>query len=295
MSQSTLLDLPSPTVALYEDRPATTSREVAKFFGKPHDDVLKSIRRLIDATPENFRLGNFSESSYINEQGKEQPMFILYRDGLMLLIMGYTGKKAMAIKLAFLEAFAALEAQVRAMPHPSLPPAPRPRSTAIDRTSLRALVTAWSKISKMPQTVLWPQICAHFLLDQINDLPVERIPDALAWVQMKIDDVQQRALPEVSHSTPCANITIDTKTYAQGRKLFERLEKLMKDFDTAKSFVLLWGNPGTRLMRLSPEKKALYDNATDAIRMSLCGLNMAQLGLRAAMRIRADHDFAAND
>lgn len=103
-----------------------------------------------------------------------------------------------------------LDRMTAQQPHPSLPPAPRPRSTAIDRTSLRALVTAWSKISKMPQTVLWPQICAHFLLDQINDLPVERIPDALAWVQMKIDSMP-KALPafsqEPSYHEQCAAIT----------------------------------------------------------------------------------------
>lgn len=103
-----------------------------------------------------------------------------------------------------------LDRMTAQQPYPSLPPAPRPRSTAIDRTSLRALVTAWSKISKRPQGVLWPQICAHFLLDEINDLPVERIPDAITWVQAKIDSLP-KALPAVSskpsYYEQCAAIT----------------------------------------------------------------------------------------
>lgn len=37
----------------------------------------------------------FSESSYFNEQNKEQPMFLMNRDGFSLLVMGFNGKKAM--------------------------------------------------------------------------------------------------------------------------------------------------------------------------------------------------------
>lgn len=103
MSQSTLISMPSPTVALYEDRPATTSLEVAKFFGKRHNDVLRDIRNISDVTPQDFRLRNFAQTSYSNEQGAEQPLFLLFRDGFMLLVMGYTGKKAMQIKITYSE------------------------------------------------------------------------------------------------------------------------------------------------------------------------------------------------
>lgn len=53
------------------------SRYVAKFFEKRHDDVLKSIRNL-DCS-EEFRLRNFAESSYKNEQGKKQPCYCMTR------------------------------------------------------------------------------------------------------------------------------------------------------------------------------------------------------------------------
>ena len=39
-------------------------------------------------------------------------MYIIYRDGFMLLVMGYTGKKALAIKLAYIEAFNAMEEEL---------------------------------------------------------------------------------------------------------------------------------------------------------------------------------------
>lgn len=56
---------------------------VAKMFEKRHDDVLRSIRNL-DCS-EEFRLRNFAESSYRNEQGKKQPCFNMTRDGFVFL------------------------------------------------------------------------------------------------------------------------------------------------------------------------------------------------------------------
>lgn len=107
MSQSTLISPPSPTVALYNDRPATTSREVAKFFGKRHDHVVRDIRNLIANTPKTFHAPNFGEMFEDVEIGngavRQDAVFLLFRDGFMLLVMGYTGKKAMQIKIAYSE------------------------------------------------------------------------------------------------------------------------------------------------------------------------------------------------
>lgn len=69
---------------------------VAKMFEKRHDDVLRSIRNL-DCS-EEFRLRNFAESSYRNEQGKKQPCFNMTRDGFVFLAMGYRGKKSCTIQ-----------------------------------------------------------------------------------------------------------------------------------------------------------------------------------------------------
>ena len=71
-------------------------------------------------------------------------------------------------------------------------------STADDRKPLRSLVHAWAQIAGTSHTALWPQVKAHFQLARIDDLPVEWIGDALAFVQGKIDG-QPKALPEVKH------------------------------------------------------------------------------------------------
>lgn len=88
-------------------RAITTSRNVAEIFGKRHDDVLKAIRKLECSS--EFRLGNFAESSYKNEQNKTQPQYLMTRDGFTILAMGFTGKEAMKFKEGYIKQFNAME------------------------------------------------------------------------------------------------------------------------------------------------------------------------------------------
>ena len=110
MSQCELMPMPAPSVMLHNGRPATTSLEVAKFFKKRHDVVLRDVRNTIDNCPESFSTHNFVGANYIDDQAKNRPMFIIFKDGFTLLVMGYTGPEAMRFKLAYIEAFNALEA-----------------------------------------------------------------------------------------------------------------------------------------------------------------------------------------
>ena len=84
-----------------------TSLDVAETFGKEHRRVLQDIRDL--KCSEEFRLHNFVQSSYVNEQGHNQSMFIMAKDGFTLLAMGYTGEKAMKFKEAYINQFNQME------------------------------------------------------------------------------------------------------------------------------------------------------------------------------------------
>lgn len=125
MSQALLLSTPVPTVSVHAGRPATTSLDVAKFFGKRHGNVVRDVYQLIDNTPETFSRLNFELASYLDEQAKNRPMFIIYRDGFTLLAMGYTGPEAIRFKLAYIEAFNRMEAELAKRNRPALPAAPR--------------------------------------------------------------------------------------------------------------------------------------------------------------------------
>ena len=125
MSQALLLSDPVPPVSVHDGRPAVTSREVSRYFNKRHDAVLRDIAAITSNCPESFSAHNFVGASYLDEQAKNRPMYIIHRDGFMLLVMGYTGKKALALKLAYIEAFNRMEAELAKRNRPTLPAAPR--------------------------------------------------------------------------------------------------------------------------------------------------------------------------
>ena len=90
-----------------------SSRQVAKNFGKEHKHVLESVRTILAA--ENSATKFFYESTYDN-RGKEYPEYLMNRDGFSLLVMGFTGSKALEWKVRYIQAFNAMEAKL-AMEH----------------------------------------------------------------------------------------------------------------------------------------------------------------------------------
>ena len=74
--------------------PAMSSLEIARITGKPHNDVLKDIRRILEEA--QIGLGQFSQS-YRNAQNKEQPCYLLPRRECDLVVSGYSVKYRLAI------------------------------------------------------------------------------------------------------------------------------------------------------------------------------------------------------
>jgi Rha family phage regulatory protein len=94
-----------------KNQAVTTSLIVSEVFGKGHDKVLRDIRNL--GCSEEFRLANFGESTYLNNQNKEMPMFYMNKKGFTLLAMGYTGKEAMKFKEAYIDQFEKMEEELK--------------------------------------------------------------------------------------------------------------------------------------------------------------------------------------
>lgn len=90
----------------------TTSRDVAEVFGKRHADVLRDIENL--GCSEDFRKRNFAFSEYkVESNNKTYHEYIMTRDGFTLLVMGYTGEKAMQFKEAYIRAFNEMEQELK--------------------------------------------------------------------------------------------------------------------------------------------------------------------------------------
>lgn len=83
----------------------TTSLKVAEYFGKAHKNVLRAIKRLeVECSP-NFSRLNFEPVEYIDKKGEMRLMYNVTRDGWMMLVMGFTGHAATAIKESYISAF----------------------------------------------------------------------------------------------------------------------------------------------------------------------------------------------
>jgi len=105
---------PAPTknelVFIENDKPITTSRLIARTFGKQHAHVLRDLQNL--GCSEEFNQSNFGLISYNDKYGREQKEFHVTKDGFTMLAFGYTGEKAMKFKEAYIGRFNLMEKEL---------------------------------------------------------------------------------------------------------------------------------------------------------------------------------------
>lgn len=87
--------------------PVVNSRDVAEVFEKRHADVLRDIDTLTNSTNANLRW--FRQTEYQDAKGEMRPSFKLTRQGFTLLVMGWTGERAIEFKVRYIQAFDAME------------------------------------------------------------------------------------------------------------------------------------------------------------------------------------------
>ena len=128
-------------VTVYNHQLVTDSRKVAAHFNKRHDHVIRDIDTLVRGLPKNGDTQRmFYKTTYVNAQnGQTYPMYLMNRDGFSLLVMGFTGAKALEWKLKFLEAFNAME---KAIKTPQITPNPHYRTRMIKTAVKDAADTA---------------------------------------------------------------------------------------------------------------------------------------------------------
>lgn len=129
---------PMPYIFVRNGSFFTSSLDIAKHFDRPHKDVLRAIDRVLDDCGKEFGERNFALSSYLTEQNKELRAYDLTRDGFVLVAMGFTGSAAVKWKIAYIDAFNSMEAEVRRL-LPSLPDNITTRLCRIE-DDMRALV-----------------------------------------------------------------------------------------------------------------------------------------------------------
>lgn len=91
--------------------PVVNSRDVAERFEKRHDHVLRDIEILVNSTAPD--LGWFRRTEYRDAKGEMRVSFNLTRQGFVLLGMGWTGERIMAFKVSYIQAFDAMEEELK--------------------------------------------------------------------------------------------------------------------------------------------------------------------------------------
>ncbi|WP_449460498.1 Rha family transcriptional regulator [Streptococcus suis] len=91
---------------------------VAEVFEKRHDHVIRDIRKIAapnSGVSQEFINRNFAMGSYMDKQNQKRPCYYLTRDGFTLLVMGYTGTKAMKFKEMYIKRFNEMEAFIQTL------------------------------------------------------------------------------------------------------------------------------------------------------------------------------------
>lgn len=99
-------------VTNYNGTIVVSSRDVARDFGKEHNDTKKRIRELVRDMGE-ISHNYFVPSEYKDSLNRTQEEYLLTRDGFSLLVMGFTGAPALKWKLKYIDAFNKMEQALR--------------------------------------------------------------------------------------------------------------------------------------------------------------------------------------
>lgn len=107
------IELFQKLVSAQEGEVFTTSRQIAELFGKEHFNVLRAIDNL--ECDDEFTKLNYEFCFESNElqNGKPLRYVNMTKDGMVFLVMGFTGKKAAQFKLLYIRAFNWMVDQIR--------------------------------------------------------------------------------------------------------------------------------------------------------------------------------------
>ena len=161
----------------------SSEEKVSRVYRRNADEFTADMTQVIEISPE-ARFGLLGSAGRCR---------IFSLRGCHLLAMFARTPVAKAFRKWVLDVLDRLAAQERAalpeVPHIAITP-----STAASRKPLEKLVKVWARQSGLIVGDCWTMLNAAFNLQSITELPEEWIPDAIAWVQGKIDALP-KALP----------------------------------------------------------------------------------------------------
>lgn len=116
----------NPEFDLYEKdfHALCDSLQVAESFEKEHKEILKTLEgetrdgKHVNGLIDDLRESGvntpdyFIKTTYKDSRNRTQPKYLMTRDGFVLLAMGFTGRRALRFKLAYINRFNRMEAYI---------------------------------------------------------------------------------------------------------------------------------------------------------------------------------------
>src|SRR6056297_1984405 len=108
-----MLDI-QKSITIKYGKPLISSRTIAKVFEKEKFIVMRDIREILKKVTPEFAESNFVLSAYkAGKPARRYDEYLITKDGFVILVMGYTGEKAMKFKEAYIKAFNDMESFIK--------------------------------------------------------------------------------------------------------------------------------------------------------------------------------------
>lgn len=175
----------TPVVTVVDGNVTTLSTDVATFFGKRHDNVIRDIEN-IRATLDPSRLLNFEETEVTRESPLKKGTLIkskayrLTRDGFTFLAMGFTGARAQEFKWAYIDAFNKMEAALRQCPAQAQ--LPRPTLTEQQSYQILSEVAKRCKRNGVHYQTVYRALKARYQVTKYTNIPRDKFEDAIEFI-----------------------------------------------------------------------------------------------------------------
>ena len=246
-------------------QPWITARQLSQALGYARED---SVLKIYERNKEEFS-SMMSATVKMTVGLTEVVARIFSMRGCHLVGMLSRTPVAKAFRKWVLDVLDRLAAEERAalpeVPHIAITP-----STTASRKPLEKLVKVWARQSGLIVGDCWTMLNAAFNLQSITELPEEWIPDAIAWVQGKIDNLTPALPPTDKESLAVAAPTalafradFPDDMGSDRKEAMQRIERIASEMHTSftvvRNIVRLGCHPGSKTMRMSLDEREAYE------------------------------------
>jgi len=200
------------------------SREVAEMVDMEHKNLLSKIRKYVEIL-DGSKLSSpqfFVPSTYVNNQNKEQPCYLLTKKGCEMVANKLTGEKGVIFTAKYVNRFAEMEQKIK------LPKTDREilfLSVKVQEETAQRVDVLEEKVSDLEKSTT---------IDSSQQYTLERI--AKTTVISALGGIDSRAYQLMSRKI-FSNIWRDYKNYF---KLGSYRDTLKTDYENAKNYLESW-------------------------------------------------------